>query len=145
MNVSEKLCALRRELGMSQAELAEKMDVSRQAVSGWETGKATPSVENLRCLGALYGVPLEYLLNEDAVQPAVVTAVPEEERQEIQRSRKHCPPWVRWIALGICALAAMIFIFFLMTGGRGKSRTPLDELPKKEVQFESNGSFDLDW
>ncbi|MCC8078750.1 MAG: helix-turn-helix domain-containing protein [Oscillospiraceae bacterium] len=64
MNLAEKLTFLRKEKHMSQLELAEVMNVSRQAVSRWETGASTPSTENLRLLGELYGVTLEYLLND---------------------------------------------------------------------------------
>ena len=47
MRLEEKLTALRREHKMTQAELAEALDVSRQAVSKWERGIASPSMENL--------------------------------------------------------------------------------------------------
>lgn len=64
MKTEEKLHMLRKEKGITQAELAEIMDVSRQAVSRWESGVVTPSIENLKRLSSLYGVPLDYLLNE---------------------------------------------------------------------------------
>lgn len=69
MKLEEKLVALRKEKGLSQLKLAEMMNVSRQAISRWEVGAAAPSTENLKYLGALYHVPLEYLLNEDAPEP----------------------------------------------------------------------------
>lgn len=60
--LSEKLGALRKEKGLSQAELAETLNVSSQAVSRWETGAAVPSLENLKCLRDLYGVSLDDLV-----------------------------------------------------------------------------------
>ena len=46
-------------------ELAEKMNVSRQAISRWEVGAAVPSTDNLKFLGDLYDVPVDYLLNDE--------------------------------------------------------------------------------
>ena len=62
MELYEKLYELRRASGMSQEELAEKLGVSRQAVSKWESGASDPSTANLLALAKLYGVPAEELL-----------------------------------------------------------------------------------
>lgn len=69
MELEEKLVSLRRTKGWSQLKLAEMMNVSRQAVSRWEVGKAVPSIDNLKSLGQLYGVPLEYLIHDDFPEP----------------------------------------------------------------------------
>lgn len=60
--------ALRKEKGLSQIQLAEMMNVSRQAVSRWEVGASVPSTDNLKYLGELYDVSLEYLLHDDATE-----------------------------------------------------------------------------
>lgn len=65
MELKEKLVALRKEKGLTQLVVAEKLNVSRQAISRWESGTALPSTDNLRCLGALYEVPIDYLVNEE--------------------------------------------------------------------------------
>lgn len=54
MKLEEKLVSLRKAKGLSQMKLAEKMNVSRQAISRWETGAAIPSSENLKYLSDLY-------------------------------------------------------------------------------------------
>ena len=59
---AQRLARLRKEAGFSQEELAEKLGVSRQAVSKWETGKADPSTTNLIELAKLYGTSPEELL-----------------------------------------------------------------------------------
>lgn len=71
MKLEEKLVSLRKAKGLSQMNLAEMMNVSRQAISRWEVGTAVPSTDNLKYLGRLYDVPLEYLLNDDAPDPAL--------------------------------------------------------------------------
>lgn len=65
MKLEEKLVALRKEKGLTQLQLAEMLNVSRQAVSRWEGGLAVPSLENLKYLGNLYNVPLDYLLSDN--------------------------------------------------------------------------------
>lgn len=59
-----KLVSLRKQKGLTQMELAEKLNVSRQAISRWEVGAAVPSTDNLKVLGDLYGVSVDYLLND---------------------------------------------------------------------------------
>lgn len=60
-----KLVSLRKQKGLTQMELAEKLNVSRQAISRWEVGAAVPSTDNLKFLGDLYDVPVDYLLNDE--------------------------------------------------------------------------------
>ena len=64
IGLSEKLASLRKEKGLTQMDLAEKLNVSRQAISRWEVGAAVPSTDNLRILGELYGVSVDYLLDD---------------------------------------------------------------------------------
>lgn len=69
MTLSEKLFALRRQAGLSQEELAERLGISRQAVGKWENGTATPELQKLRELARLYQITLGELLG-DAPAPA---------------------------------------------------------------------------
>lgn len=64
MTLATKLVSLRKEKGLTQMELAEKLNVSRQAISRWEVGAAVPSIDNLKVLTELYGVSIDYLLND---------------------------------------------------------------------------------
>ena len=54
MSITEKLIQLRKSKGISQEELAEKLDVSRQAISRWETGTALPDANNILALSKLW-------------------------------------------------------------------------------------------
>ena len=63
MKLCEKLYELRRAAGLSQEELAEKLSVSRQAVSKWENGAAQPELSKLVELSRLYGVSVDELLS----------------------------------------------------------------------------------
>ena len=65
-NLPAKLVSLRKQKGITQMELAEKLNVSRQAISRWEVGSAVPTTDNLKVLSELYGVSIDYLLNDAA-------------------------------------------------------------------------------
>jgi transcriptional regulator with XRE-family HTH domain len=65
----EKLKALRVQFGLSQKQVAEKLEVSPSIVSGYETGERTPSTENLLSLSYLYNVSTDYLLGRQAADP----------------------------------------------------------------------------
>lgn len=65
----EKLKALRVQFGLSQKQVAEKLNVSPSIVSGYETGERTPSTENLLSLSYLYNVSTDYLLGRQAADP----------------------------------------------------------------------------
>ena len=56
MTLREKLIVLRDKAGISQMSLAHQLDVSRQAVSRWESGDTTPSMDKLKALAKIYGV-----------------------------------------------------------------------------------------
>ena len=62
MEIREILRDLRTRKGYSQEELAEKVFVTRQAVSRWETGETTPNTETLKLLSGLYDVSINTLL-----------------------------------------------------------------------------------
>lgn len=62
MNFSEKLLALRSQAGYSQEVLAEKLNVSRQAISKWELGTTLPETEKLIAIRNLFGVSIDSLL-----------------------------------------------------------------------------------
>lgn len=65
MKLPDKIVGLRKSNGMSQENLAEKLDVSRQAISRWESGAAMPDANNILQLSKLFDVTTDYLLNDD--------------------------------------------------------------------------------
>lgn len=65
MKLSEKIISLRKNCGYSQEELAEKLNISRQAVSRWESGTAMPDANNILQISKLFGVTADYLLNDE--------------------------------------------------------------------------------
>ena len=66
MNLSEKLLFLRRQRGLSQEELANVLNISRQAVHKWETTQSKPDIDNLMQLSKIFDVSVDTLLNDNA-------------------------------------------------------------------------------
>lgn len=65
MNFAEKIYLLRNQAEMSQAAFAERLQVSRQTVSKWETGASYPEIEKLIAISDLFHVSIDYLVREN--------------------------------------------------------------------------------
>lgn len=84
MNVetANRLMQYRKKAGLSQEELADKLGVSRQAVSKWECAESSPDTDNLIALSKIYGISLDELINEDP-------SPKQEEKKEEKKSGIH--------------------------------------------------------
>lgn len=109
MELYERLSDLRKRAGLSQEELAERLDVSRQAVSKWESGASSPDIHHVMRLGELYQVSTDYILrgsepdggpNAGAHAPA-----PSAEQGGSLPGRGFL-----WLGLGVCVLLILYFI-----------------------------------
>lgn len=82
MNLSQKIYQCRKQAGLSQEALAERLSVSRQAVSKWETGESVPEPAKLLALARAFGVTTDYLLDdglpEEPVPPEPSPEAPSE-------------------------------------------------------------------
>lgn len=110
-----KLAFLRKQKGLTQMELAEKLNVSRQAISRWEVGAAVPSTDNLKVLGDLYGVSVDYLLDDNTRDAANNVAIEQpklEDRRKFDKREKY-----RNFVIGIA-----IVLIALVLVGAGLSR-----------------------
>ncbi len=144
MELNEKLTRFRRERELSQTELAQNLGVTRQAVSGWERGTATPSAEKLIALSRLYGIPLNELVN-GAEPPweelGAEVAEPEPAPPEAEEApRRVVLPW----RSGTAALAGCILFAGLSLGmalGLALSKKP--ETPKEGITIIDQD--DVEW
>lgn len=68
-SVAKNITDLRRSMGMTQLELADKLNYSDKAVSKWERGDSIPDVAVLKQIADLFGVTLDYLVSEDHKSP----------------------------------------------------------------------------
>lgn len=67
MTLADKLKEARKNAGLTQIELAEKLCVSRQAITKWETGKGIPDVDNLKVISKVLNVSIDFLLDDEEV------------------------------------------------------------------------------
>lgn len=65
MTFAEKLKSIRKKAGMSQEKLAEKIGVSRQAITKWETDAGIPDIDNMMALSSLFNISLDELLSNE--------------------------------------------------------------------------------
>lgn len=70
MNLAEKLKKARENAGFSQMDIAEKLNISRQAISKWENGWTSPDIDNLIILSDLYHISLDELLKDEKKKDA---------------------------------------------------------------------------
>ena len=82
--IGKRISALRKARGMKQEELAERLDVSGQAVSKWENDQTCPDISLLPRLARVFGVTTDYLLTGEQEQEPPVRMVPEEERKDLR-------------------------------------------------------------
>ena len=93
MIFSEKLLTLRKAKGITQEQLAEKLDVSRQSISKWESGQSVPELENIVALSTIFDVSTDYLLKSSEIDDlSVKTEMLEKQQQQMlvreQRQRQ---------------------------------------------------------
>ena len=90
MRIDEKILLCRKALGISQEELANLLNISRQAVSRWETGAAMPDTEKIIQLSRVFHVSTDYLLLDE------VEEITEKRKDDMQESVKEVPAEALW-------------------------------------------------
>ena len=99
MEFKEKLQELRKQKGLTQEELAERLYVSRTAVSKWESGRGYPNIESLKAIAKFFSVTVDQLLSTDEI-----LTVAEEDSKEKDNHRKD-------LILGLLDIGAAMLIF----------------------------------
>ena len=122
MILADKIIRLRKKNGWSQEELADKMNVSRQAVSKWESAQTIPDLEKILQLGTLFGVTTDYLLkdeieeeefsNEDSSDTTVKKISIEEANTYLEQRKR--ASWRIALATFLCILSPIALIVLSM-------------------------------
>lgn len=155
MKLEEKLALLRKEKGLTQLELAEEMDISRQAVSRWETGATVPTMDNLIFLSGLYGVTMDYLLNDgkeksiqaenalgEKPEEVLSTKFTESAREGFVISKKLA---IKVIAILLAMLLSLVLIYTTIFKKDSEEILNMEEIDRKEMLTEPNGNFSIGW
>lgn len=137
MNFAEKMIELRKQQNLSQQDLADRLGVSRQAISRWETGAVQPLADSVKSLAQVFQVSTDYLLNDDLDDPTPLhppqPAPPQEEPTPTRKHRK-------WL-LALAALAAAAVLILVTALGTAyylqwKERQPVSmyDLPRETAE-----------
>lgn len=129
MILADKIIDLRKKNGWSQEELAEKLGVSRQAVSKWESAQAIPDLGRVLAMADLFSVTTDYLLRDENEAPTPATmedSVPDSSVRRVSMEeasaflalcRKQAP--TRALAVSLCVLSPIPLLMILSRTGEG--------------------------
>jgi len=106
MSFGDRLKKEREKRGWSQVYLAEKIHVSRQSVSKWETGKNYPSIEVIIDLSDLFGITIDELLRSD-----------DELKEKVIQDSKQKLSWQSHFLIGIGVLIGIVLVSTIKHGG----------------------------
>ena len=123
MILADKIINLRKKMLWSQEELADKLDVSRQSVSKWESSQSIPDMDKILKMSRLFGVSTDYLLKDELGETDEAPQVQEddspalrhvsmEQASEYMEIRAKCAPKLA-LSTMLCVLAPMIFLVFM--------------------------------
>lgn len=140
MNLATKLLTLRKQKGLTQMDLAEQLNVSRQAISRWEVGVAIPSTDNLKVLAELYGVQVDFLLNDGLEEaPNSNEAAGNEPIAHKRRMYK---------VVTVCVLVTILITILILVGivrdHSEKQNTPLRDMDSRVEDDYTICTFDIE-
>lgn len=139
MTLDKKLARLRKKAGLSQAEVSEELDVSRQAVTKWETGLSRPSTENLQSMSKLYNVPIEYLLDDSKDK------LPSAEDRPGRGEQGERKLWIRWLVISAVVLALLAGCFFWYESRQNENGFDLHSIQGEDGTTPEEPDFSLTW
>ncbi len=128
MDFSEKLSTLRKANDLTQEQLAEKLDVSRQSISKWESGQATPELEKIVAMSAVFNVTTDYLLKSSEIDDLSVKTEMLEKQQQMMLGREQkqrqifgCVMYsvvVYLVFIAVCFIEHFFLFEFNVLGGK---------------------------
>lgn len=152
MTLREKLIVLREKAGISQISLAHQLDVSRQAVSRWESGDTTPSMDKLKVLAKIYGVSLDWLCSDVADEKPFEAVGSSEDNEtnnattsaEDKKRRK-----IRYIAIALAVGVITLACIWLATRLKNNEMTgaQFEDMDVENVDMpdQAVNGFDFEW
>lgn len=110
MTTGDKILKLRKEAGLSQEVFAEKLGVSRQSVSKWESGVSVPETDKILAMSEMFRVSTDYLLkNEEDITPTEAESAPLPEEKE-KKKFKFTPKKIVALVVAVCVLITAIAV-----------------------------------
>ncbi|MDC7288217.1 helix-turn-helix domain-containing protein [Blautia schinkii] len=113
MNFAEKIFNLRKSRNLTQEQLAEQLNVSRQSISKWESGQATPELEKVVAMSEIFDVTVDYLLKPSEIDElSVKTEILEKQQQQLLNRENRRNKLLRCViySLGVYLIFFVVFI-----------------------------------
>lgn len=110
MNIADRLKDLRKNAGYSQEQLAEMLEISRQAVSKWESAQGYPDIENVIRLSQIYHVSTDYILLGSKNETSPDDVLPE--KSKVKREM-HATTRKTLCIIAVIAATALITVLFI--------------------------------
>ena len=143
MTLADKLKEARKNAGLTQAELAEKICVSRQAITKWETDKGIPDIDNLRMLSKVLNVSIDFLLDDKETpdQTVIEEQVCLDDTLEEEKSESEdILPVLKIVFIVLLILCALLLsVFLLLWTARRTQHTDVGLAIGQESENESQG------
>lgn len=126
MRFADKLVELRKNKGISQEELADKLDVTRQSISKWESGQSIPDISRILQLSELFDVSVDYLLKDEIELDNVSQQSNKEDNDIIKVGKEEADKYIEHskylskiysIATVLCILSPMLLMIFVANPG----------------------------
>ena len=117
--LKENIKSMRKAKGLSQEELAIKLNVVRQTISKWEQGLSVPDAEMLISISEVFEIPVSTLLGENISEPKVDDLKAISEKLEIinlqlSQRKKERRKIVHWLLISVCIVIIIIFIALIL-------------------------------
>lgn len=117
MTLGERIKYLRKQNGLSQEQLADKLSVSRQAVQKWESDINEPSLDTIRCIACYFDVDLDYLLNGKSCPKSIpeIDKLIDEKELEPDKKRETIKNILKFILLCLSILMLLLCFIWAVT------------------------------
>lgn len=137
MKFNEKLIKLRKEMGLSQEELGNKLNVARQTVSKWELGETTPEMDKLIKMSEIFNITLDELIKDKNNDENINNTNSQKLAGLVIKILKGLGIFLIVIAIAVVFLMIISFVSFNKIGTDDGSETNVVEIQEdNEVQFE---------
>lgn len=142
VQLQNRLTELRKLAGLSQQDLADRLNVTRQAVSRWESGKGSPTIDMLLRLRELYGVSMDDLLGRTQAPPKSEEPAPTQAKQGACGAQ----PRLARIALIVCAVGVIVLLllYIFRPSKTEPDATPLENVPGEVIDLSPEDMFSFD-
>ncbi len=117
MNLGERIYTLRIERNLSQGDLADALDVSRQSISKWENNNSVPDLDKLVKLSALFGVSLDELVKGEKPEQTGVPETPKNESETQPKPAETRFPPRKIAGTILLCMGFLVFLAFMILGG----------------------------